>query len=174
MLIKVHEIQLAMGWPSKCGMERRDYTRGEYNAFWYGVRAEGVEGGRQLFRKVRRALTAEFGEKMIKLLIRNRAFILKRGCTEMENGAGPSDQWDYEKSSGVQIEPKLDKIIVIEPMNLEQPNFIREHIMAKWVRWAYKIGDPTWSMFSDGSLFPEPPVTYHEDGPELAIVSEVK
>jgi len=173
--IKIHEIQNSMDLVSKCGMERRDYTRGEWNAFWYAPLDQGVDGGRQLFRKVRKVLTAEFGEKFIKMMIRAGAMILKHGCTEMEMGMGPSSKWDYEKGRGPVLEPILDKLLVIEELKLSQPAFVKRHIMANWIEWAYKIGDPTWSAYCEPSSFPAKPDTYHEDIPELIVVaSEVK
>jgi hypothetical protein len=55
-LFAVHELQAKMDLPSKCGMERRPNTQGLYHGFWYAPLSEGLEGGRKLYKKIRKEM----------------------------------------------------------------------------------------------------------------------
>lgn len=55
-LFNVFELQKKMGLPAKCGMERREIVRGIYNAFWYAPLDKGLDGGRALYKKVKRKI----------------------------------------------------------------------------------------------------------------------
>lgn len=173
-LYHVYQAQQELGWPSKCGMERRDYTHAEWCAFWYGARSEGLEGGKALFQEVKKSLMKHLGTGRVKAKIAMKQFFLKRGCTEMEAGAGPSDQWKYEGSRGEQLQKLLDEVIEYKPWPVGQPKWIQVHIIRQWVEWARKIGDATYKMFSEPESFLPAPVTYQEkDGPEIAVVREI-
>jgi hypothetical protein len=82
-LMRVYKRQASFGSNCKCGTEERGFTGGlgSYRAFFYGLLGDGLEGGRELYRKVRGVFPGF-------------DIMLKRGCTEFENFFTPSDTWD--------------------------------------------------------------------------------
>lgn len=55
-LFTIHDLQVKMDLPSKCGMERRTNTQGLYHAFWYSPLSDGLDGGRILYKKIKTKL----------------------------------------------------------------------------------------------------------------------
>lgn len=142
-LMTVREMQAKMDLPSKCGLEKRDYTSGigGYRAFWYCPFFDGLEGGRKRFAEVRRELELTFSPEWIRERQENGHLFLKRGCTELERDYGPSDQWDQYDFEG--------KFKLLETVWGRAPNLEREWspmiytIMKRWIEFAVAYGDPT-------------------------------
>ena len=83
------ELQKRLNWHAKCGIEHRAHVFGLYGAYWY---SRGLEQGVECYKRVRAAVDDD------PLLGADVDVILKRGCTEMEMMAGPSDK--YELTGG--------------------------------------------------------------------------
>lgn len=150
-LFGVYEVQQRMGLPAKCGIERRQNSRGLYRGFWYAPLSQGLEGGRDLYKKVRTKL------KQSGLDLK---MILKRGCTEMEQARGASDQWEYTPQMAM-YEDVLDAVIVEMPTSKHTPKVLDMHIQRKWIEWAWEMGDPTVWEYASKDSFPSA-VTYHD------------
>jgi hypothetical protein len=136
----------------KCGVEVRAFTGklGKYMAFWYGHMTKGLEGGRELHRRIQQQYP---GVKII----------LKRGCTEFSNEYPQTDQWDelYMNRGWGRIEAELEKIFVVEYVDVRStPNLMRPRILRGWIDWAYEHEDETYLDFVDGPPFHKT-VTYH-------------
>lgn len=144
--------EIKLGDSAKTGMEQRTYTgkMGGWSSFWYASLKDGLEGGRKLFVEVKKAMSARF-ECPPKVT-------LKRGCTEMERAAGPSDKWEY----GVGTELKEQMIdAVYAPMEQpKHPRFLEVYIQKQWIEWAATYGDKTYLEFVSTPLLSEI-VTYN-------------
>lgn len=150
-LWKIYKLQQKLDLPSKCGLDRRTYTPAIYSSFWYAPMQQGLEGGRILWKKIRDAVHAEIGPHM--------KVLLKRGCTEMEGGLGPSDRWPEMSLKQKEFEDLLDSVWPDTPPQTPTPTLVRMHYFAKWIRWAWMHGDPTWKQFADTPLM-RPVVEY--------------
>jgi hypothetical protein len=143
-LMGILEIQKAMNWPSKCGIETRNYVHGLYGAYWYNT---GLEEGLETYGRVR------------KLVSQDIPVLLKRACTEFEMNCGPSDKWeitDKQKS----LEELCYRYFAPDNIKRDQPDISHWHVVRKWIEFAYEHGDPTYATYTDGKpLFP-PYVTY--------------
>jgi hypothetical protein len=104
---------------------------------------------------VREAVTAD------RLLGPDVQVILKRGCTEMEHEAGPSDQWEVSDEQVV-IETLVREWIVLTPDIKEQPQPIIWRTMRKWIEHARMNGDKTYLKFTAGKPIVPGYITYHK------------
>jgi len=141
-LMTLLKIQTRMDLPSKCGIERRDYARhgGKYSGFFYAPLSGEPQDGHKLLMKVRSELYKE--------LPLSTPIFLKRGCTEMENKVGPSNEWVYpERQKG--FEAVLDAVFDIPPLPLPSPSLIMPMMFRKWIGFAYANGDPTTKKYYD-------------------------
>lgn len=146
-------LQARMGLPSKCGMDKRQYTNCLYSGFWYCPLDGGVDEARRIWARVEKAVKEQVDSSL--------EVILKRGCTEMELAIGPSDKWTYTEKDE-KFEALLDSVWNDPPQQPEQPANLKLHIQKRWVRWAYAHGDSTWKDFvSPGTKLGLEPVTYH-------------
>ena len=135
-LFKIRSVQRDLGIAGKCGLEERRASshKGLYAAFWYCPMGGGLEGARETHRKVEYAVHKAIG-------MQNRV-ILKRACTEMEDGAGPSDKWVFPPIQH-RVENYLDNIWEIEEESTQQPSFLKIHIMKRWIEYAWENRDET-------------------------------
>ena len=85
--------------------------------------------------------------------------LLKRACTEMEHGIGPSDQWQL-KPGQLEFEARLNQRFVNELPLIQQSDHAKDDIHQRWIERAYEVGDDTYRKFADGPLYPDY-VTYH-------------
>jgi len=136
----------------KCGMDQRPWNDCLYGAYWYQPLAGGLETARKNWAKINKLVHKHVDPKL--------TVILKRGCTEMELMAGPSDQWHipqdqyaYEKLLAATYKPVRD----LDP----QPEQIQVNIMQQWIEWAMKNGDKTYLDYVDKPLC-RPLVYYHK------------
>lgn len=152
-LFKVWKLQVKMGLPSKCGLELRSFARSKgYLGFWYAPIGGGLEGARELFKKVK----ARIKEQGIKGDI-----LLKRGCTEMELTAGPSDKWVYT-TEHERLEYMLDQVFTQRPEQTPQPAHHMIHVQRGWIEFAWRCGDPSVFDFAKEYQFQPPPVRYED------------
>jgi len=143
-LWKVYKLQQRLGLPAKTGLDTREWTPDIYNAFWYSPMQQGLEGARALWKRVNDAVHAEVDPDL--------RVILKRACTEMEAGIGPSDQWPPMTEAQEIFERLLDSAWPDPTPERGQTTLVRMHYIGKWVRWAWAHGDPTWKKFASQPL----------------------
>uniref|UniRef100_A0A6M3L805 Uncharacterized protein n=1 Tax=viral metagenome TaxID=1070528 RepID=A0A6M3L805_9ZZZZ len=128
-LFKLHELQVKMGLPAKCGVERRPHGthRGVYMGFWYCPRNEGLEGARKLHRTISLRVKDKLGIQT--------SVILKRACTEFEDSHGPSENWEYPEKLHL-FEDLLDATWVMPYPPREErvePTVLQVYIKRVWI-----------------------------------------
>jgi hypothetical protein len=138
-LFQLEGLMQALGLPSKCGIDIRNYTPGAYAGFVYG---DSIADGREYYQRFKAALE-EMGAG-------DWPIILKRACTEQEMII-PSDQWDtYMTPEKRLIEKKLDDIFAHDQGDGGgQSDWIKNVIRRRWLRHALAIGDQTWRELMD-------------------------
>ena len=160
-LFNLLEIEKAMDRPSKCGIEVRDSVHGLYGGYFYN---KSKEAGIECYNAVYQALSEN--EVMKPLLNevdsdnKTTRLILKRACTEFEHACGDSDKWEVTDGQNV-IEDLVENYVVPDNMTIQQPEHLLWNIKRRWIEWAWKNGDPTYSRYTNGKpLYPDY-VTYH-------------
>lgn len=141
--------------PSKCGVDRRNYTSVPYAAFFY---CNSLEGGQARYKQIREAINEHIPDG------ENMPVILKKGCTEMEDlmdGGSNSDTWGLPTPADEELEDRLMMIFDFRQTSSHQPEWLRNHIKYSWLEHAYAIGDSSWSEICD-DIFGVHSVTYHE------------
>lgn len=149
-LHKTMNIQNAMDYPCKCGMERRETVCGLYGAYWYN---DSLEKGRACYKDIRAQIDANLGPEVVVLL--------KRGCTEFEIGGKPSDQWEVSDDQK-ELEFYLNNVFDMDVKNTPQPQHLKDSVFRTWIHWAYSNGDMTYKEYTDGKPLFHAYVTYHE------------
>jgi hypothetical protein len=139
-LMKTKDVQKEMDVASKAGIDDRAYTKGQYGAYWY---AEGFEGGLQKLEEVREAMKDIDAD-----------IFLKRGCTEYENRFGDSAYWE-KLPMELAAEKRIDSLFDLGDFYHEQPDWVGDHVLTKWIEFAHSRGDMTYLKYTDGMpLFP--------------------
>ncbi len=152
-LFKVWKLQAKIDLAAKCGIEQRAFVRSKgYAAFWYCPIKDGLEGARSWFKKIK----TKVKENGIK-----GDLFLKRGCSEMELAAGPSDKWVHSQEHE-RLEYMLDQVFVQPPDRTPQPAHHVIHVQRMWIERAWQIGDETVFKFADQYQFQPPTVRYEE------------
>lgn len=150
--IKCEALQRRMDYPSKCGMEMRDYTPKFWGAYWY---TNSLEEGRERYTEVKEALRKHVSDYAAEHCI------LKRSCTEFEMVKGPSPYWHITDDEYRFLE-YIEAFIDTYDSNAEQAEMVKRHCHLKWVLWAHMNNDMSYLKYNDGKkLFPGY-VTYHE------------
>jgi hypothetical protein len=154
-LVQIEQLLHNLDYPSKCGIEMRDYTPKHYGAYFY---CNGFDEGRARYTEVRKVI-----DDNIELTDKDKPIevILKRGCTEYEMIKGPSPYWNC---SGADLEMvKLcESFIEISPSNSSQDPLQKTNVKRKWMLWAHSNGDMSYLPYNGGEkLFPDY-VKYHE------------
>lgn len=124
-LLALKDIMKEMGYPSKCGIERRESVDALYGGYWY---CENYQEGLERLNQVKLALSQT-----------KIPYFLKRGCTEFEQTFGPSDQWeitDYQKI----IEKEIFERVSIDNSKTAQTTDNISGIMKVWDEWAEELG----------------------------------
>jgi len=153
-LFALQKYQETLHLPSKCGIDKRNYTPHIYSGYWYSPLDQDLDYARKLYERVAKGVKEQVGDIKV---------ILKRGCTEMEMGRGPSDQWEYTE----QMAMKERLLMAAYPeehfaaSKFPQPIMIKMHVWQQWIEWAWEHGDETVHKYIQRPLCP-PPVTYHD------------
>ena len=151
-LMQMVSLQKKLDLPSKCGIDKRNYTDCLYSGYWYCPLEGGLDEARKLYKTVK---------KEVRKKVHDMSIILKRGCTEMELRKGPSDSWEWTERDEM-LEALLDSVYREETRaGIEQIPILGVHIFTEWVRWAFMHGDETWKEFCSVPLA-MPVVTYHD------------
>ena len=130
------DFQKDLGYYSKVGMEKRDYTqnKGGYSAFWYCPLGCGLERARELFKEIK--------GKVNEFLGRDTGIILKRGCTEFEKHFGASDGWDAlaRNNNWDMKQDLLDSVYQSDDFwrTGKYPGFVEINTMLHMIHWAYE------------------------------------
>jgi hypothetical protein len=149
-LFRIKELQQDSPYNCKCGLETRPMTGGlgGYRAFWYGRIKQGLAGGREMYKYLRKQFP---GVKLI----------LKRGCTEFEAVHHPSDTWDElaDKGNWDMREELANTLFMVQKPNTGgTPNIIQPSIVKRWIEWAYEhhktTGDDSCFDYLEGRPFP--------------------
>jgi len=152
-LFALDDLQGKLGIPSKCGVEQRNTVHGLYGGYFYN---SGLQNGEQCYLTVREAVDND------KWLGKDVPVILKRGCTEMEHAVGPSDKWEISETQQI-IEELINKWVVRDLRDADQPEPLVWHVKRKWIEFAYEHGDETYLHVTGGKpIFPAY-VTYHNN-----------
>lgn len=122
----LRKIQKDMDLPSKVGMDKRFYTRTPFSAHWYCPISGGLDGARELYQVVK--------ERVFKELDGEVPIILKRGCTELEIGMGPSDCW-IRPNEAEDLEELLDRTFEDPPPQYPTTSVEKVHIYCEWKRY---------------------------------------
>lgn len=163
-LFALREYQEKLHLPSKCGMDIRKYTNQIYSGYWYSPLDKDLDHARKLYQRVAKGVKNEVGDIPV---------FLKRGCTEMEMGKGPSDKWVYTPQMAM-TEKMLLSMYKLEhyaaPAS-QQPVAVKMDVIQRWIEWAWEHGDPTVHEFINRPLCP-PPVTYHDSDHKVEMFEE--
>ena len=147
-LFELEKLERRLNVPSKCGIETRPSVFGLYGGYFYN---RGLENGLAKYKQVREAVNETLGEQI--------PVILKRGCTEMEHGVGPSNEWDVTEEQ-IRIEKMVVDRFVTDAQIIQQSEHAVDHVHQTWIEKAYQWGDPTVFEYLDEPLYPDY-VTYH-------------
>ena len=150
-LFALYELQKRMNLPSKCGIETRDTVFGNYGGYFYN---RGLENGLECYKKVRAEIDAD------PILGPDVKVLLKRACTEMEHGIGPSDKWELTRGQ-LDFEIKLKDHFVDDIPLCKQNQEAKDYVKLRWVERAFSVGDETALEFNGGEPLHPEYVTYH-------------
>lgn len=160
-LFNLLEIQKRLDRPAKCGIEPRKSVHGLYGGYFYN---KGQDRGLECYQVVYQALKENDATKPLLDEIddagKTTRIILKRGCTEFEHAVGPSDQWAITDEQNV-VEDLIERYMVVDEMNLRQPDHLIWSIKRRWIEFAWENGDPTYALYTGGKPIYPPYVTYH-------------
>jgi len=88
---------------------------------------------------------------------------LKRGCTEFEHQYGSSIDWGVTEEA-LEIEQAMtDAIVIDDPGDRAQPDYLVEEIQMRWIEFAHERGDKTYLEFTDGKPLYPAYVTYQSN-----------
>ena len=150
-LFALEELEKRLDHPSKCGIEIRDSVHGNYGGYFYN---RGLDAGLDCYKKVRESVDAdnELGPDI--------SVILKRACTEMEHGCGPSDKWEITDKQ-IEFETRLSELFVNDIPVLTQSEHQKNEVRQRWIERAYSVGDETALLYNGGEPLYPSYVTYH-------------
>jgi len=147
----------------KSGVERRESSsfKGANACFWYAPLGSNPVLAQEFHKKIEK--------KIHHLLGVDNKVILKRGCTEMEDAAGPSERWFYPEEQNVFEDLLDDAWEEIHPLLNSEPQALRNVIMMRWIGWAVKNRDKTAEKYYDSlaSFGVVPTTVYHDKKKEL-------
>jgi hypothetical protein len=149
-LFQLHDIQVELDRPSKCGIEKRYTVHALYGGYFYN---NSLEEGLKCKKDIEALLHDKIGPHV--------KVFLKRACTEFEHKFGDSTKWEITEDQ-VKLERRLEDLFIDAAQKNTQGTELKKHVMANWVRFAYAQGDPTAKEFMSKPLYP-PYVTYEEE-----------
>lgn len=159
-LFKLHELQQKTDFPSKCGVELRDYVHALYGGYWYN---ETKEKGLEKYRIVKELIEKEDFKMEVPLM-------LKRGCTEMEHKFGRSDRWKVTQKSADMVSRIEQCFIRGERENQDKnPQWGIDNIQKKWIIFAYSNGDSTYLELTGEKTLHPLPITYHDEQEKIEV-----
>lgn len=165
-LMIIKKLQEEMGFPSKCGIEIREYVGRNYGAYWYAPLGKGLGAARRLLNEVKQMLERHFGKEGPKV-------ILKRACTEMERKYGDSNLWRQNEQSA-EFYKLLESSYAIVESSQADSEYKRATTLNQWIKWAFERGDETYQKYGIKPLEPTPvDYTDKDHGIEGELIEEV-
>jgi hypothetical protein len=161
-LFALHNLQLKMGMPSKCGIEQRPYVSRLYGGYWYVPLGASLEEAQAQHRLVRNRVRNEVGEDV--------EVILKKACTEMEQRYGDTGNWKFSQENQLMYERLKKAYAMNEELSVDN-ELKRMHTMVMWIEWAANHNDPTYKSFATDVLFDVPYRDYQSDD-KIVLLSE--
>jgi hypothetical protein len=154
-LFDLYELQKEMDVPSKCGLEHRDTTHGLYGGYFY---CRGLEQGQRRYEQVKEAVNKQISKGV--------PVLLKRYCTEYEIGPdamGPSNETPDATFEEMEMERQIESLFPRVGFLTPQSEHQIAYVMRRWIHHAYKWGDQTYSLFTDGSPLFDKYVIYNKE-----------
>jgi hypothetical protein len=183
-LMAVYLMQLHLNISCKCGSEGdRENTDRLWGGYFY---SESQKDGQEVYELVKKTMEgqqvwegqlfgcpikAKFYQKgdIMKFVAGDvkieglPGLILKRGCTEYEQNVGPSDKWeDQVDEDQLETENIGEGNFLSDFPNFRQSEHQRANIINKFIHNAFRWGDLSYTMFTNGNRLFNPPVTYHK------------
>lgn len=139
----------------KVGKDERYYSSGFFNGFVY---CDGLEDALDKYQIVRKLIDdhIEGGQDI--------PVIVKRSCTEFEKSCGPTDGkfWQEMSKDEVQLQRRIEDMYQPQLTSAVQPDWLKNKIIAGFVRWANTVGDKSWiGFYHDRDNITVKAVTYH-------------
>jgi hypothetical protein len=154
-LFALEALQIKLDAPAKCGIEERPRVPANYGGYFY---TRGIAEGLARLEQVRGAVKnfTATGPDGIELKFEPKLPVfLKRGCTEMEDEAGPSDKWQVTDAQRY-LESDIYKWVAIDNVRHKPVELVVNHTHVKWIKFAWSRGDMTAKEFNGGQpLYPE-------------------
>jgi hypothetical protein len=151
------------GLHGKVGVDERYFSSGLFNAFVY---CDGLEDALRKYQEVRSLVDEHLEDG------KNIAVIIKRSCTEFERKFGATDQdfWQSMSQNDLALQRRLEDMYAPEWSSAVQPDWLKNKIIFRWIRWANTHDDKTWIEFYPGNVddITMKPVTYQH------LVKEMK
>lgn len=148
-LIALLEFMEKLQYPSKCGLEEREFVFGHYGGYFY---SNSLEDGKTRSREVKPLIYECVGKVPV---------YLKRFCTEFELKLCPGNSENYKQDNAQKkLEQKcLHRMDMTYPKT-PQPDDLKELLVARWIRMAYSYGDITALEFNEGQPLSKQCQTY--------------
>lgn len=143
-LFNLLDVMEELQYRSKCGLEERDTVHGNYGGYFYcRSKEEGL---------ARRAEVKPIIEKRVGHV----PIFLKRFCTEFEMNLCPGASSKYQQPEWAKaVEEQFYAVFETPKESQEQPDFLKNHIKARWIIKAWGLGDNTVKNLNDGRpLYP--------------------
>jgi hypothetical protein len=136
----------------KVGIDERFYSSGHFNGFVY---ADGLEDALTKYRIVRELVDDHLSPDI--------PIIIKRTCTEFERKHGATDQpfWQAMPKEDLDFQRRLEDIFIERRSYTNQPDWLKNKVISKMVKWANTVGDRTWVEFVGKDNLTMQAVTYH-------------
>ena len=147
------EVELSAEEPDaycKCGIEIRDYVPRHYGGYFY---TNSQEAGMARYHQVRGLVDEKISKET--------SVILKRFCTEFELKFGRSDRV-VRPAEADRLETTFWQNVTRSKEAALQPDWVKQHVMAKWMKFAWGRGDKTVTLYNGGVPLYTPSYTYHD------------
>jgi hypothetical protein len=146
----------------KVGIDERFYSDGHFNGFVY---CDGLEDALKKYEVVRKLVDTHIPNG------KDINVIIKRSCTEFERKYGATDQpfWQSMSEEDLDVQRRIEDIVKSQQSGTGQPDWLKNKIISKMVKWANICGDKSWvDYFDAGDFLTMKAVTYHN----IPIVEE--
>jgi hypothetical protein len=167
-LFQLYEAQISVakanGWYCKCGLEARAYVPVQYGGYFY---CRGLKQGQKRWRQVREMVDEHIDQgpdDLSNLKDLGVAVTLKKYCTEFELQLGPTKEYKRPVHADLiekRIASSMDKYVLKQQG--QSPQYLVDHVMWKWIVYAWERGDMTCLRFNNGEPFYRSSQTYHDE-----------
>jgi len=144
----------------KVGVDERFYSDGHFNGFVY---CDGLEDALERYATVRKIVDEQIPNG------KDINIIIKRTCTEFERKYGSTNQefWQSMSEDELDLQHRIEDIFGTRKVSVTQPDWLKNKIITKMVKWANTCGDKSWIDFFDiDDFITMKAVTYHEGKPK--------